>query len=562
MSKQVPPSSASGPSASRSSKDPLNEGLIDRWLAPLWDWAARASVWRGRGIRAFLASLTGLFLSLASPDVSWFAISFVAWIPLMLALRGQSPRAGALYGLVAGFFAVFIAYNWMAELTARFGGLPGYASWLVHVVFSLFHGLQWGFCAWLAVRLAGRVSWRVPWLMVLTWPILELFFPALFPVNGAFFWAQHPSWIQAAELAGAPGVGALHVLCNVVLLRVLLAAQPGEAGRRLVLAASVIAAIPSLGLWRMRALDQTLASQDKVNIGVVQGNAGIETRRDLRSQVLRSLQESTAKMQEAGADLVVWGETVYPFRGFFRDSITDHPSHDVRQVRRGFSVPLLFGLTSYDRGGDWRRPYNTAWILDGEGKFQERYDKAKPLWFGEYVPLVDPDWYLDTFPNASYLTKGPGPAVLRWNNLRLGPMICYEVLLSDYVRQTVDQDAQILVNMTNDSWFGATREQGEHFALTIVRAVETRRPLIRAVSAGISAYVDPAGRVVDSLPRTDSDRDGYKGAQGFLVEVPVPPADARTLYLWVGWGWKLVFPLAALALAFVLRRLDAGKDPV
>lgn len=511
-------------------------------------------------MRVFLASLTGLFLSLASPDVSWFWVSFVAWIPLLVAIRGQGTRIALRYGWIAGFVAVFISYSWMAELTARFGGLPGYLSWLVHILFSWFHGLQWGLAAGGAVLLARGRSWRTPYLFALTWPICELFFPALFPVNGAFFWAQYPEWIQGAELAGAPGVGALHVLCNVVLLRVLMAKSPWDLGVRAATAIAVLVAIPSLGQWRIATVDAQMQAEQQVKIGVVQGNAGIDTRCDLRVEVLRSLQQATAQMQEQGAQLVVWGESVFPFRGFYRDAKTDYPITDPRRVRRGFTVPLLFGLTTYDPGGDWRRPYNTAWILDENGNFQDRYDKAKPLWFGEYVPLVDPDWYLDTFPNASYLTRGPGPSMMRWKDLRLGPMICYEVLLSDFVRETVEQDAQILMNLTNDSWFGATREQGEHLALTVVRAVETRRPLVRAVSAGISAYIDPSGRMVDHLPRTDSDQDGYKGAQGFLVEVPVVDPQSRTLYLRVGWAWKLVFPLMALLLAWALARRDAVRE--
>lgn len=530
--------------------------LMSRWITPLLAWIDAGSTWRGRGLRILLAALTGVFLSLASPDTSWFVASLVAWIPMLIAMGGQRPRAALAYGWVAGFVAVLISYGWMAELTARFGGLPGWASWLVHLVFSGAHGLQWGIAAWLAVLLSKGVSWRTPYLFALTWPVMELFFPALFPVNGGFFWADHPEWIQAAELAGAPGVAALHVLCNVVLLRVATAKAPRELMIRVGTAAALLLAIPLLGQWRMQQLQARYAELPQIKIGVVQGNAGIETRRDMRTQVLRSLQEQTAKMQAQGAELVVWGETVYPFRGFFRDATRDFPAADPRQVRRGFSVPLLFGLTTYDSGGDWRRPYNTSWMLEQDGSFGERYDKAKPLWFGEYVPLVNPDWYLDTFPNASYLTRGPGPQAMRWRDLRLGPMICYEILLADYVRETVEQDVQILVNMTNDSWFGATREQGEHLALTVVRAVETRRPLIRAVSAGISAYIDPNGNMVDHLPRTDSDRDGYKGAQGFLVEVPIVEPKSSTLYLWVGWGWKIIFPLLTLALAFFFERRD------
>ena len=138
-------------------------------------------------------------------------------------------------------------------------------------------------------------------------------------------------------------------------------------------------------------------------------------------------------------------------------------------------------------------------------------------------------------PSASHLEAGPGPKAIvlpdqNGIDVRLGPFICYEDILPRYVRETANQGVHLFVNLTNDAWFGKTHEPWQHLGLGVFRAVEHRKGLARAVNTGVSAYVDPTGRIVEALEVTDPDVDGRLRADGFVAEVPLMDPETQTLY--------------------------------
>jgi apolipoprotein N-acyltransferase len=157
-------------------------------------------------------------------------------------------------------------------------------------------------------------------------------------------------------------------------------------------------------------------------------------------------------------------------------------------------------------------------------------------------------------PKASHINRGTSAGVLRVDGWRLGALICYEDILPRHVRATARQDVHAFVNLTNDSWFGNTREQPEHLGLAVFRSIEHRKPLLRSVNAGISAYVDPAGRVVEQTAVTDSDRDGYGEADGFTATVPMMDPQAHTLYGTTGEAFNGLTVLALAGLVLWRRR--------
>ena len=195
---------------------------------------------------------------------------------------------------------------------------------------------------------------------------------------------------------------------------------------------------------------------------------------------------------------------------------------------------MLIGAVTSDHSKNTPFPWNTARVLNPDGSFGDYYDKNYPLLFGEHVPFVDPHWYVKKIPNATILNLGEGPSVLEIAGYRFGPTICYEDLLPGFNREVTREGIHALVNVTNDSWFGKNREQGEHLGLAMFRAIEQRRPLVRAVNAGISAYVDPAGRVTNKLPTTDSDQDGLQEPDGFIVDVPMMDPEKLSFYARTG----------------------------
>ena len=263
------------------------------------------------------------------------------------------------------------------------------------------------------------------------------------------------------------------------------------------------------------------------------------------------LERVSGELQAEGAEMVVWGETAFPYMAFDRASVRDLPTRSPIAVRKKFNIPILFGAITADRTGDNPYPWNTAFGMNAEGEFVGRYDKNYPLIFGEYVPLVDPDWFTELIPSASHLNRGDGPEIIVINGQSIGPTICYEDLLPYFVRDISNAGASVLINLTNDSWFGKSWEQPEHLGLAVFRAVEHRRGLVRTVNAGISAYIDPTGRVVEQTEVTDSDTEGYGKAVGFVADVPMVDPAYTTVFGYTGrlFGWLCVFGVVALAVS-------------
>ena len=173
-------------------------------------------------------------------------------------------------------------------------------------------------------------------------------------------------------------------------------------------------------------------------------------------------------------------------------------------------TPLLFGGLRIDfetaNSGDdnddgssdqARRMYNTAFLTDGEGRVLGTYDKIYLLAFGEYIPLGDIfPWIYKLSPNTSHFDRGQHTNSLVLDGTSYGVLICYEDIIPEFVRKVIRPTPQILVNITNDAWFGDSREPLIHLALSAFRAVENRRFLVRATNTGISAFVGPTGEVL------------------------------------------------------------------
>jgi len=145
-------------------------------------------------------------------------------------------------------------------------------------------------------------------------------------------------------------------------------------------------------------------------------------------------------------------------------------------------------------------------LLDPDGRILGRYDKQRLLAFGEYIPLQRYLPFLRNIsPTIGNLTPGTGGIVTLPNGVGLGPLICYEDIVPDLARQAVRQGAQVLVNLTNDMWFGATRAPYQHRALAAFRAVENRVYLVRVTNTGLTSIIDAVGREQVALPIFQAD---------------------------------------------------------
>lgn len=515
--------------------------------------------------RAVAMAATATAAVLANPTFDLWPLSFVILVPYLWATEGLTARRAFVWGWLGGTVAVFWGFFWIQELLTRFAGVPAPLAPAIVLLFALAHGVQFAVPAALTRAVMDRTSWPAALTLPVMWVAAELVLPTIFPMYLAITWAWHPAWIQLAELGGVTAVSfALVAISGAAydLLRAWPLGRRARLGRAGVLAAIVLA-VPAYGAARLATLDAALAALPRVPVGLVQGNMSIEEvlRPGEADRILAKHQRMSARLEREGARLLVWGETAYPYGPIFgRDAASDLPPSSAWRVRRGFSVPLVLGLVTVARDDRDEFPWNSVWVLREDGTWGDRYDKVYRLIFGEYVPLVDPKWFQEIFPTASHLHRGAGPAVLRVDGLRLGPLICYEDILPNYAADVADLGIHAFVNLTNDAWFGKTHEPAQHLALAVFRTVEHRRAMVRAVTTGITAHIDPGGRVLQRTRATDPEVDGPQPADGLLADVVmVPPGELQTPYARLRWLWNLGLPLLALGMLVLALRRDRAR---
>ena len=222
------------------------------------------------------------------------------------------------------------------------------------------------------------------------------------------------------------------------------------------------------------------------------------------------------------------------------------PERDRGAVQRGFTKPLLFGGLSWEKNttpGARRsqRLYNTAFMLDERGRVVGTYDKVFLLAFGEFMPFGDtfPKLY-DVFPQAGDFTAGNEVEVFEYFGHRIGIMVCYEDIMADFTLKLASLSPNVIINVTNDAWFGKTSEPWLHLALSVFRSVENRLALVRSTNTGISTFIDATGRV-NSATRIED-------AETLVADVAMHPGG--TFYSTVGnlFAWLLFAALVINAL--------------
>ncbi len=492
---------------------------------------------------------------LGSPDHDHWWLGLVGWLPWLWLIDRATPRQAFWFGLLTGTVTVFWGFIWITELLTRFAGFDSPTSLALHLLFAAFQGMQWALPAWAIARIRDKTGRDLLWVAPLAWTAGEALMPQVFPSYLALMWCWQPLWLQVAEIGGVTAIGLVMLMINTGLYLTLREWFEHRRIHRpaLVMFLATILGTPLYGAIRMAQVDALIEASPKVRFGVVQGNFGITqwARGTYKRIILKNQQEMSARLEREGAEIILWGETAYPYsRALGRRDAQDLPISNPRRVRREFTAPLIFGVVTADLSPETGSPFpwNSAMVLHADGTLGDLYDKNYPLVFGEYIPLVDPHWYLEMVPAASYINPGTEPKALRALDYRFGPLICYEDILPRFAREIANEKINAFVNLTNDSWFGKTKEQYQHLGLGVIRTIENRRGLVRAVNAGVSAYVDPNGRMIHQTEVTDPDQDGLLPPTGFVAEVPMIDPEVRTLYSYLGEGFNT---LVCLALAML-----------
>ena len=473
-------------------------------------------------IRAAGGILTAVLLSVCFPSGNMAWCAWFALIPLILAAAGTRPSRALGHGYAAGFVFFILTLFWIHHVTAL--GL---------ILLSAYLAVYWGiFAAGAAWSASWTLARRAIFLPAL-WTALEYARARAFTGFGWSSLAHTQSanifFIQIADITGTYGVSFIMVAVAVIVGDVLRAAyREGRIGREvrgplfgLVL---VLGLVLCYGLWRVSGLEKSSSSRT-IRVALVQPNISLADDWDplLRSNVVdRHLALSRAAMA-LKPDLVVWPETAFPA------FIWEQPDlfEKLRAFTRENRVRLLFGAVT--RSG--QAYFNSAILVDETGRPGGRYDKQHLVLFGEYIPLRRELPFLASIVPIDDFTPGKSNTVFPLGRgLFFSALVCFEDTLPELTRRAAADGAEFLVNITNDAWFGPSRQPWMHLDNAVFRAVESRLPLLRATKTGVSCAVMPDGRVTGCVA---DDRGRSVMVEGVkVVEFPVmaPPPTFYTKY--------------------------------
>lgn len=514
--------------------------------------------------RYLLAILSGLLIGTSYIPFPPWAI-FFCFIPLWSAWLSEQTYKNVFWtGWITQFVLTLIGFNWVSYTVHEFGHLPWALAILVLLLFCAFanlhvalSGVVWLF---LTKRLKLTLGAQVITLAVAL-SIGERVFPMIFDWHFGYTWlyAGFPAF-HLADLIGFIGLSNIGAAFNALLLWAWLKRKEGQSEWKF-WAASVPLLFLILNAWGFIHARSAPIPDAKAGFLIVQANVGnqeklmAEKGSLYRKAVVERFVNLTRKGIESNpgvkVDYAVWPETAFP------DVIDDR--------LLSFGYPRLlkdavasFGGAKLITGGYGRhengRHTNSFFVLDTAGEWAAApYHKTVLLAFGEYFPGKDylPKGWVDKyFPEIGEFGRGPGPSVLdTGGGMRIGAQICYEGLFDWFTRELALHDAKVIVNLTNDSWYDRVMQPRQHMYMTLARAVEVRRPLVRSTNTGISTVIQADGKILELSPLHQE--------WFYLYEVPYATFAPKTVFM--DWGYWLIPVLLGLTLVIVAVKGRRGR---
>jgi apolipoprotein N-acyltransferase len=462
--------------------------------------------------RIILAMASGLLLTLAFPKTDQGWLAWVALVPLLLALRRSALTSGFALGMLFGMVHYFGLVHWTVHTMHLYGKLPVGQAVVILILLAGYLSLYPGvFCAALAwlhpspkqLLVLGPIMW-IGLEMVRTW--LFTGFPWALLGYSQY---DHLMLIQISDLFGVYGLSGLILFSNVVLSVILLAwletawmdvvPSKGTAALSGILLTALLVAVLGYGGWRIHTIDRMTAASDSMKVAVIQGNVDQAQKWDPSFQVLTAVKYRNLSSEPAAkeADVVIWPETATPFYLFDDKLLTDMTLEGIEASNARY----IIGSPSYAAEKERLIFHNSAYLVSPQGRAEGKYDKVHLVPFGEYVPMKRWLPFIDKLvAQVGDFKPGRQGNTLSWEDHHVGMLICYEAIFPGLARAMVRNGAHLLVNITNDAWFGRTGAAFQHFSMAVFRAVENRRYLARSANTGISGFIDPCGRIVSSTP--------------------------------------------------------------
>jgi apolipoprotein N-acyltransferase len=473
-----------------------------------------------------LSFISGALLVLCFPTAGLWGLAWVALVPFLASLREVRPGGGFRAGFLMGLPYFFGTQYWIYHSINYYGGASFWLAISTVLLLAAYESLYIGVFGMLFSYSVRNTPLPALFLAPVYWVVME--FVRSYALTG-FPWSSVgytqyaflPA-IQFADITGVYGVSFLVVAINGAVADFFITRRrraekplanlwPTAVG----LAALAVFVLAVFGYGQFR-LNQHRPGRE-VKVSVVQGSVdqSVKWNPAYSEEVMGIYEGLTAAVADERPELIVWPESAVPFY-WERDA---DETAEMRRLASALGTDLLFGAVTVK---DAYELSNSAVLLGKNGETLHIYDKIHLVPFGEYVPLRS---VLGLFVNR--LVEGVGDYVPGRSYEKaqaevgsFATLVCYEVIFPGLVRKFYKRDGDLMVNITNDGWFGRTTGPYQHFSMGVLRAVENRKPLVRAANTGISGFIDSNGRVLSALPlfergalteeiRTDTTRTFY-----------------------------------------------------
>jgi apolipoprotein N-acyltransferase len=524
----------------------------------------------GRVGQLLLVTVSGVVFGLAFPKTGWWPLAFVALAPLILGMSRRGGIPPSLLGMSWGFGFFGLLLSWLYEFFRHYGQLGATLSVATLTVLVAYLSVYPGLFSHFGSLLLGRYGSRGMFLLPPLWVALEwIRGHALsgFPWGLAgYSLVPCLPLVQISAVTGVYGISFLVVLINAAGAAWLTRFPPRESSplKISLLTAATAAAIAGFGGWQM---SRPAGEGPETIVGLIQ--ASIPQDEKWSPEAARAILDRHESLSEEaarrGARLILWPESSSPLP-------LSHPSaeeaggavvanrpyrEDLESLARQSGASLLFGTVDYRTEGREVRPVNAAALVRPNGTWGPTYAKMHLVPFGEYVPLAPLLGFVNRFAQGAIgdFLSGSEPVVARVDGLTVGTCICYEMAFPELVRRFPLQGADVLANLTNDAWFGTSSGPYQHFQMAVLRAVENRRYLVRAANTGITAIVDPRGRV---LARTALQETR-------VLTGTIRAIRGKTVYVRVGDVFAIlcvILSASALAAGFMVARPFTGEGTI
>jgi apolipoprotein N-acyltransferase len=453
--------------------------------------------------------VSGGVLVLAFPNYNQAWLGWIGVVPLLLSVRRLKVWQAFLVGWMGGIVYFVGIFPWINEVRS----IHKLAISLGHLYLGLYLGL---FCACMSLlnrRLSAPLITAAP-----VWVAIEYLRSHFFFL--AFPWAllghtQHLNLpiLQIASFAGAYGVVFIMILVNGVIADLIvywtekaksektaffgIAYNPGFAF------CFVLAGVIAIWAYGWISIPKQ-TSGTPFSVGVVQGNIPQKLKfdRQYRDFIFSKYENLSKQVMRPDLKLIVWPETATP--GFILKDMVLYKR--MAKLVRDLKIHFLIGSAEYPKYSKKavsdKKNGNTALYFAPDGKILGQYLKIRPVPLGEYIPYEDiipwPEFIISP-DKTNYLLAGKEAKIFNLDEARFGVLICWENIFPDLSRDLVNKGANLIVNISNEAWFGKTASPYQILSMCVFRAVENRVPMVRATNTGVSCFIDPYGRITNRV---------------------------------------------------------------